>query len=302
LSTGTAFTPTATECTQPSTAGYDFSSIPANAVNAKTGFNVTLTCASGYVGIASATACGSNGQDYTVGGCVNTCINPTAAGYVLTGVPANAVKAVNGFNVTGVACDAGYVGTASAAVCTGTSAKYVVSGCVNTCTAPTTAGYVFTGVPANAVTDVSGFNVTGLACDTGYSGTAAASVCSGTSAVYDVTGCSAIVCTRPTTVGYDYSGENAANCLLATGTATTCSASLSCSTGYTGTPVATLCTSAGAYSVTGCTEVTTTTTAPTTAPAGDTTTAAKAAVDAGVHVTANKMGILIAFLALFFIH
>jgi hypothetical protein len=99
--------------------------------------------------------------------------------------------------------------------------------------------------------------------------------------------------------------------LVATGTAATCSASLTCATGYTGTPVATLCTSAGAYSVTGCTEVTTTTT---TAPASTTTTAApastattaspaaKAAVDAGVQVTPNKMGILIAFLALFFIH
>jgi hypothetical protein len=51
----------------------------------------------------------------------------------------------------------------------------------------------------------------------------------------------------------------------------------------------------------------TTTTAPTTtaAPASTATTAApaaKAAVDAGVQVTPNKMGILIAFLALFFIH
>jgi hypothetical protein len=261
-STGiTTTTQVSTECTQPSTAGYDYTSIPANAVKAKTGFNVTLTCATGYVGIASVTACGSNGQDYAVTGCVNTCTQPSTAGYVFTGVPANAVKAVSGFNVSGVACDTGYVGTASA------------------------------------------------------------SVCSGTSAVYGVTGCSAIACTRPTTTGYNYNGEDAANCLFATGTAATCSASLTCATGFTGNPVATLCTSAGAYSVAGCTEVTTTTTttapastattaapastATTAAPASTATTAApaaKAAVDAGVQVTPNKMGILIAFLALFFIH
>jgi hypothetical protein len=84
-----------------------------------------------------------------------------------------------------------------------------------------------------------------------------------------------------------YTSENAANCLVASGTAATCSASLTCATGYTGTPVATLCTSAGPYSVTGCTEVTTaptasntTTTAPTasntttTAPTANTTPAA----------------------------
>merc|ERR1711918_211878 len=85
--------------------------------------------------------------------------------------------------------------------------------------------------------------------------------------------CNANVCTRPSTAGYVYTSENAANCLVSTGTAATCSASLTCATGYTGTPVATLCTSAGAYSVTGCTEVTTTT-APTTAKTTATTTMA----------------------------
>merc|ERR1712167_547265 len=124
----------------------------------------------------------------------------------------------------------------------------------------------------------------------------------GTSSCVDgtltVAACNANVCTRPSTAGYVYTSENAANCLVSTGTAATCSASLTCATGYTGTPVATLCTSAGAYSVTGCTEVTTTTT---TAPASTTTTAApastattaspaaKAAVDAGVQVTPNKL-------------
>merc|ERR1719199_1667640 len=112
------------------------------------------------------------------------------------------------------------------------------------------------------------------------SGTTCQSTCdathttAGTSSCVDgtltVAACNANVCTRPSTAGYVYTSENAANCLVATGTAATCSASLTCATGYTGTPVATLCTSAGVYSVTGCAEVTTTTT---TAPASTTTTA-----------------------------
>jgi hypothetical protein len=146
-------------------------------------------------------------------------------------------------------------------------------------------------------------------CDAKYTTAGTSSCVDGT---LTVAACNANACTQPATLGYDYSNENVANCLVATGTAATCSASLSCATGYTGTPVATLCTAAGAYSVTGCTEVTTTTTttapastATTAAPASTATTAApaaKAAVDAGVQVTPNKLGILIAFLALFFIH
>merc|ERR1712072_1524778 len=104
------------------------------------------------------------------------------------------------------------------------------------------------------------------------SGTTCQSICdathttAGTSSCVDgtltVAACNANVCTRPSTAGYVYSNEDS-NCLIATGTVASCSASLTCATGYTGTPVATLCTAAGAYSVTGCTEATTTTTAPT---------------------------------------
>merc|ERR1711990_1155330 len=64
------------------------------------------------------------------------------------------------------------------------------------------------------------------------------------------------VCTQPSTAGYVYSGENAANCLLSTGTANTCASSLSCASGYSGTVSVTLCSSAAAYTVSGCSAVT----------------------------------------------
>jgi hypothetical protein len=114
--------------------------------------------------------------------------------------------------------------------------------------------------------------------------------------------CTANVCTRPSTAGYVYTSENATNCLLATGTAATCSASLTCATGYTGTPVVTLCTSAGAYSVTGCTEVTTTTAAPT----ANTTTAAAAAkkeeLSAASQLSTSILTLFGTMLALFLVH
>merc|ERR1712072_1419600 len=181
--------------------------------------------------------------------------------------------------------------TAGTAVCNATAATYT-NGAAGACTSETMAS----GTTCQST------------CDATHTTAGTSSCVDGT---LTVAACNANVCTRPSTAGYVYTSENAANCLVSTGTAATCSASLTCATGYTGTPVATLCTSAGAYSVTGCTEVTTTTT---TAPASTTTTAApastattaspaaKAAVDAGVQVTPNKMGILIAFLALFFIH
>jgi len=107
-----------------------------------------------------------------------------------------------------------------------------------------------------------------------------------------------VVCTRPTTAGYNYT----------TGTAATCSASLTCATGYTGTPVVTLCTSAGAYSVTGCTEVTTTTAAPTANPqtTANTTTAAAAAkkeeLSAASQLSTSILALFGTMLALFLVH
>merc|ERR1711998_220907 len=97
--------------------------------------------------------------DYVMSGCVNTCTRPSTAGYDFSSVTETDLT-VAAFDVTGATCASGYVGTASAAVCTGNSADYVMSGCVNTCTRPSTAGYVFTSVSETALT-VSAFDVTG---------------------------------------------------------------------------------------------------------------------------------------------
>merc|ERR1712100_888599 len=99
---------------------------------------------------------------YVMSGCVNTCTRPTTAGYDFSSVTETALT-ISGFDVTNAACASGYVGTASAAVCTGSSAAYVMSGCVNTCTRPSTAGYDFSSVTETALT-IPGFDVTNAAC------------------------------------------------------------------------------------------------------------------------------------------
>merc|ERR1711990_401572 len=180
-------------CTQPSTAGYVYSGENAANCLLSTGTANTcassLSCASGYVGTPSVTLCNSAG-DYTVSGCVNTCTQPTTAGYAFGSVSETALTVV-GFDVTGATCASGYVGTAVAAVCTGNSAAYVMSGCVNTCTRPTTAGYAFGSVSEDDLT-VAGFDVTGATCASGYVGTAVAAVCTGNSAAYVMSGCNII--------------------------------------------------------------------------------------------------------------
>jgi hypothetical protein len=95
--------------------------------------------------------------------------------------------------------------------------------------------------------------------------------------------------------------------LVATGTAATCSASLSCATGYTGTPVVTLCTSAGAYSVTGCTNAATTTTtvaSTTAAPTSTATTtaAAKDGLSVAAQVSTSMVALFGTMFALFLAH
>jgi hypothetical protein len=181
---------------------------------------------------------------------------------------------VAGFDVTGATCASGYVGTAVAAVCTGNSAAYVMSGCVNTCTQPTTAGYAFGSVNETALT-VAGFDVTGATCASGYVGTAVAAVCTGNSAAYVMSGCNIIVTTTTTSAP-----------------ASTATTTAPASAATTASPASAATTASPASAAT------------TASPASAATTAspAKAAVDAGVQVTPNKMGILVAFLALFFIH
>jgi len=111
----------------------------------------------------------------------------------------------------------------------------------------------------------------------------------------------------------DAAAWTAVGCVVAgtqDGTTVTALGSQSAASGYQSCAI-TCPINGGNFAVSATPVVTTTstsaaTTAATTAePASTATTAApaaKAAVDAGVQVTPNKMGILIAFLALFFIH
>ena len=66
-----------------------------------------------------------------------------------------------------------------------------------------------------------------------------------------MTGCEPIVCTRPTTAGYEFSGTEA-NLDLTTGAFDTTGLTISCASGYSGTPQVSACTQSGDYTVTGC--------------------------------------------------
>ena len=77
---------------------------------------------------------------------LSECTQPTTTGYVFN-VPANAVKAKIGFNVTGITCGPGYTGIASVAVCNQYGGNYIVSGC--TLAAITTTA---TAAPSTSVT------------------------------------------------------------------------------------------------------------------------------------------------------
>jgi hypothetical protein len=94
------------------------------------------------------------------------------------------------------------------------------------------------------------FSVTNIFCATGFEGTAAATKCVTAGEPYTVSGCSEIVCTQPTTSGYNFTDVTEAltfNTFAVTG--------VTCATGYEGTPTTAKCTSSGAYSVSGCTDI-----------------------------------------------
>ena len=81
---------------------------------------------------------------------------------------------------------------------------------------------------------IPGFNPTGLVCATGYCGTVSETACTANNGVYNVSGCAPCVCTTPTNAAYNFTNEHA-DCLIGTGNAATCAASLACASGYSGT-------------------------------------------------------------------
>ena len=233
------------KCTRPSTPGYP---APASETLDAPGFKVTYTnneCAAGYAGTPEAKVCASAGP-YTVSGCTPfKCTRPTTPGYP---APASETLDAPGFKVTYTnnECAAGYAGTPKAVVCA-SAGPYTVSGCTPfKCTRPTTPGYP---APASETLDAPGFKVTytNNECAAGYAGTPEAKVCA-SAGPYTVSGCTPFKCTRPTTPGYP---APASETLDAPGFKVTYTNN-ECAAGYTGTPKAVVCASAGPYEVSGC--------------------------------------------------
>jgi len=253
LSPGAAYSVTGCEptCNTPTMAGYDFAS--AGGAVTITGFGPTgLTCAMGYVGLVTASACSLPGIAYSVTGCEPTCkVHGCSAGYVDKG---------------GVESTA----NPSDAVC-----------CDAVCTAPSAAGYNF--ATSAGVLKIAGFGPTGLTCANGYVGLVTASACSSPGAAYSVTGCEPTckvygcsagyvdkggvestanpsdavccdaVCKAPSARG-DTRGYNLATASGVLKIAGFYQTGLTCAYGYVGFwPKATVCSSPGAaYSLTGC--------------------------------------------------
>ena len=262
ICTGTTFsstTATCTEvtCTQPATAGYDFSGVTEVLPGAT--FSATgIACATGYAGTAASAVCAADGA-YTVSGCTEvTCTQPATASYDFSGV----TEVLSGatFSVSSLACATGYDGTAAAAVCAADGA-YTVSGCsAIVCTEPASIdGYTVTN---NQLDVTQTFSVI-AACAANYESTGAgpaAAACTASGA-YVLSGCQLIVCTTPTTAGYTISAEQLT---LAHGNGFV--ATVACAANYETTgagPAAVACTASGAYTVSGCAEIVCTTPADT---------------------------------------
>jgi len=179
-------------CVRPATlSGY---SISTELSLVKSSFSVTAACATGYEGTAAATACTSSGGAYTLSGCAATvCTRPASStGYTIS---AEVLPKLT-FSVTAT-CATGYAGSISTVACV-TSGPYSLSGCMAfSCTRPT----VTTGYTIGAETLSRPTFAATVSCSSGYAGSASATGCSTASGAYSLSGCSPVICTRPTTVG-----------------------------------------------------------------------------------------------------
>ena len=121
------------------------------------------------------------------------------------------------------------------------------------CTTPSSiTGYGNAGATETALT-MTGFTVTGYTCASGYSGTAAASVCTGgAGSAYVLSGCTATCVAPSLSTGYN-GGSKSETTLTISGFAVT---GWTCANGYSGTASATACFNAGAaYVLAGCTPI-----------------------------------------------
>ena len=87
------------------------------------------------------------------------------------------------------------MGTAVAAVCSGGATDFKLTGCYDYCTRPLEVeAYDFANVVES--NSIDGFSITSVVCAAGYSGTPAATVCTGASRAYTVSGCAPTTCTN----------------------------------------------------------------------------------------------------------
>merc|ERR1719440_1403088 len=145
------------------------------------------------------------GSAYTLSGCEEYCVRPLTTGYNFGSVT-EILTRVSGFSVIGLACDSpSYGGSPGATVCSSMGSAYTLSGCEEYCVRPsTTTGYNF-GSVTETLTRVSGFGVSGLACESpSYGGSPGATVCGSMGSAYTLSGCEEH-CLRPSsTTGYNF--------------------------------------------------------------------------------------------------
>ena len=113
-----------------SATGYDFTNVDEYELYGSE-FEVTgVTCAGGYEGTATPVVCETDGSPYTMTGCDPiVCTRPSSSHYDFTNVVEGNLDLSSGsFDVTELACAAGYAGTAVADPCS-TSGPYTVSNC-----------------------------------------------------------------------------------------------------------------------------------------------------------------------------
>ncbi len=213
------------------------SGISATQVNGGSG---SLNCSSGYSGGPVTYTCNS-GVLNTSGSCsAITCTITSQTGYNdKTGL----AYAASATAIPATACATGYSGSGTY-VCTSAGAATSLAGCSPiTCTITSQTGYNNkTGLAYAA----SATAIPATSCATGYTGSGTY-VCTSTGAATSLTGCSAITCSITSQTGLSNQ----------TGLAYSSSpVSLSCNSGYTGSPTYT-CTSTGAANISGsCTAIT----------------------------------------------
>jgi hypothetical protein len=116
---------------------------------------------------------------------------PNTTGYDLSNALEVLTIAGNSFSVTGITCTTGYAGSPNVSICALDTEPYTLIGCSEiVCQRPdNVTGYKFSA----AIESLSGhhFNVTGVQCAVGYSGTVSASLCYVHRGPYSLSGCSA---------------------------------------------------------------------------------------------------------------